>query len=417
MRIVPQAAKRLLEFPETLMLVRQPRPTTHDKGTDDAMTTIELNTEGVLTEEMLDRTRAELGVERPVTKQWHCEATLDTIRHWAYGVGDDNPLWADPDYALTTKYGTNIAPPSFLYSTDQGPAHMKDEPSRGAGLPGIHAIWMGDRFRWHRPILRNTEIRVTKTLDSVEVRENSRFAGITADLSTLYRYYDGDNQLLAERWASFMHFGRQKAASQNKHADLERQVWTPDMLKKLNDDLDTECRRGGQDLVWNDVTVGDSIGLVVKGPLTATEMISFVQGWGGPFLLASELLHRYLRNHPKANVPDRYMCVPDTPERVHWDQSFAKECGFPDGYDFGSQRIAWMLNAVTNWAGDSAFVKSLDARLTALNIIGDATWCSGSVSGKSIADNGDREIELKLTAVNQRGTTTALATVVVVAPG
>ena len=30
---------------------------------------------------------------------WCYEATRDNIRHWAHGIGDDNPLWCDPDYA------------------------------------------------------------------------------------------------------------------------------------------------------------------------------------------------------------------------------------------------------------------------------------------------------------------------------
>ena len=28
---------------------------------------------------------------------WCYEATRDNIRHWAHGIGDDNPLWCEPD--------------------------------------------------------------------------------------------------------------------------------------------------------------------------------------------------------------------------------------------------------------------------------------------------------------------------------
>ena len=31
--------------------------------------------------------------------QWNLEASIDTIRHYAFGLGDDNPLWCDEDYA------------------------------------------------------------------------------------------------------------------------------------------------------------------------------------------------------------------------------------------------------------------------------------------------------------------------------
>ena len=34
---------------------------------------------------------------------WCHEATRDNIRHYAHGIGDDNPLWCDPDYAAKTQ--------------------------------------------------------------------------------------------------------------------------------------------------------------------------------------------------------------------------------------------------------------------------------------------------------------------------
>src|SRR5260370_30545999 len=43
---------------------------------------------------------------------WCYEATRDNIRHWAHGIGDDNPLWCDPNYAATTQHGRVLAPPS-----------------------------------------------------------------------------------------------------------------------------------------------------------------------------------------------------------------------------------------------------------------------------------------------------------------
>ena len=377
---------------------------------------VALNTDAVLTEEMLDKVREDLGVERPVTKQWHSEATIDTIRHWAYGLGDDNPLWVDEAHGAASRYGTNIAPPSFLYSTNLGPLHMNSEPSKGSGLPGIHAIWMSDRWQWHTPVRRNTPIAVTKATSDVALRDDSRFAGLCADISTRYWYRDSDGELLAVQDITFMHFGRRVAAGQNKHEGLTRHVWSDEELAGLLEDVEAEVRRGPDDLIYDDVQVGDSIGTVVKGPLTMTEMVTFVQGWGGPFMMASEITHRYLKHHPRANVPDRHMRVPDFPERAHWDGDFARECGFPDGYDFGCQRFGWMLNGITDWAGDNAFVAEFAGRLRGLNIIGDATWCTGTVTAKRIDDDGRRLIDVTLSATNQRGEQTADGTATVVAP-
>ncbi len=49
--------------------------------------------------------RKRIGV--PITdtvEPWNYEATRDAIRHYAHGIGDDNPLWTDPAYAEKTKY-------------------------------------------------------------------------------------------------------------------------------------------------------------------------------------------------------------------------------------------------------------------------------------------------------------------------
>ncbi|MBW2385470.1 MAG: acyl dehydratase, partial [Deltaproteobacteria bacterium] len=63
--------------------------------------TVELNTETTLTDEAIEALAAtvENSVEVPLKRQWHCEAALDPIRHWSWGIGDDNPLWSEPDYA------------------------------------------------------------------------------------------------------------------------------------------------------------------------------------------------------------------------------------------------------------------------------------------------------------------------------
>ena len=48
---------------------------------------------------------------------WCYEASRDNIRHWAHGIGDDNPLWCDPAYAAKGPHGRLVAPPSFLLPT------------------------------------------------------------------------------------------------------------------------------------------------------------------------------------------------------------------------------------------------------------------------------------------------------------
>ena len=68
-----------------------------------------------ITDEGIDSLRRRIGVKIEDTiEPWCYEATRDNIRHYAHGIGDDNPLWCDPAYAKKTRFGDVIAPPSFI---------------------------------------------------------------------------------------------------------------------------------------------------------------------------------------------------------------------------------------------------------------------------------------------------------------
>ena len=51
----------------------------------------------IITDEALDSLRKLIDVPIEDTLEpWCYEATRDNIRHYAHGIGDDNPLWCDP---------------------------------------------------------------------------------------------------------------------------------------------------------------------------------------------------------------------------------------------------------------------------------------------------------------------------------
>lgn len=50
-----------------------------------------------ITDQGLDELRKRIGVKITDTLEpWCHEATRDSIRHYAHGIGGDNPLWCDP---------------------------------------------------------------------------------------------------------------------------------------------------------------------------------------------------------------------------------------------------------------------------------------------------------------------------------
>ena len=80
------------------------------------------------------------------------EVTEDLIRIFCAGIGNSNPLYTDPDYAATTRWGGLIAPPHFENRISEGPAQPPPCP-----VPGYNA-WLGggepitrEYFRPYRP--------------------------------------------------------------------------------------------------------------------------------------------------------------------------------------------------------------------------------------------------------------------------
>ena len=68
-----------------------------------------------INEAALDDLRKRIGVKIENTLEpWCYEATRDNIRHYAHGIGDDNPLWCDPDYGTKSRWEGVIAPPPLV---------------------------------------------------------------------------------------------------------------------------------------------------------------------------------------------------------------------------------------------------------------------------------------------------------------
>src|SRR5215217_9438709 len=94
-----------------------------------------------ITDAGMDELRQRIGLKIGATAEpWCYEATRDNIRHYAHGIGDDNPLWCDPAYGKTTRYGDIIALPSFLFACSRIVSGYV------GGLPGGHVMFAGCDF-------------------------------------------------------------------------------------------------------------------------------------------------------------------------------------------------------------------------------------------------------------------------------
>src|ERR1700704_6265492 len=169
-----------------------------------------------ITEEGLEDLRKRIGV--PITdtvEPWNYEATRDGIRHYAHGIGDDNPLWSDPAYAEKTRYGTIIALPSFLFATSRIISGYV------GGLSGVHAMWAGADWTWHQAARRNDEISTEAWLKDL-VEHETRFAGRSVQQIYHVKFRNQQGELLAEADSWCFRTERDHAREQgSKYAEVK----------------------------------------------------------------------------------------------------------------------------------------------------------------------------------------------------
>ena len=348
----------------------------------------------VITDAALAALRAFLGkpVRRP--EPYVEVATRDAIRHWAHGIGDRNPHWA----------AHGVAPPTILFAMDRIVSGYV------GGLPGIHAMYAGTDFRWRGPILEGDRVVGASVLQGLEEKA-SAFArrAIKQTYRTTFTNARGEVVCEADSWC--FRTERDTARERGKYKPAQPHRYADDALERIRAAYREERVQGAAPRAWEEVRVGEALPPVVKGPLTVTSVVAFVQGWGSLYVRAHGLAFEMFERHPALGIPNAFG-VPEPPERVHWDEAMARAVGVRGAYDYGPERVAWLGHAVTNWMGNAGFLSRLQVRVIRHNLIGDTTWCRGRVT---VMEAGGI-VHLDLWAENQRQERTAEGAATVILP-
>jgi acyl dehydratase len=366
-----------------------------------------------ITDEALDRLRALIGVPIADTVEpWCYEATRDNIRHYAHGIGDDNPLWCDPGYAEATRYGTIIAPPSFVFALNRILSGYV------GGLPGIHAMWAGADLTWHKPIRRGTVVASRAHLKDL-VEHQTRFAGRAFQQIYHVELMDqaGEPLCSGDSWCfrTERDTARQNGTKYAAAKSRPKEKYTEERLREIYGLYSREVIRGGQPRYAEDVSVGEPLPVMAKGPMTVTGFIAFAQGWGGLYIRANKIAYQQIRKHPGLGIPNP-RGIPDVPERVHWEHELAVDVGTPGAYDYGPERCSWLTHHVTNWMGDDGALVRHSTQIRHHNVVGDWIRITGTVVAKGSDEHGHPTVTIEQKAENQHGELSALGRGVVRLP-
>ncbi|MDV8071024.1 hypothetical protein R4P64_31390 [Rhodococcus sp. IEGM 1366] len=379
------------------------------------------HTAGQITDAGIARLRERIGVPVPNPSPPHYrEPGLDSFRIVAQAYGDDNPLWSDRDYAAGTRWGVPIAPPVLvggdtLIGEDEITeiAQEHRELMKGDPLRGVHAFYASSSREWWAPLEAGNRVRRRDSLVGVHDK-TSEFAGRAVHEWTGQAFTTESGRMLSAQYKLMIRTEREKARERKKYAAIEPYVYTDTEIEDIENAVLAECRRGSELRFWEDVSAGDEIGPIVKGPLTVTDMVCWHVGVGmGLYNIRPlELAVANRRRIPRFYHRDE-LNVPDAMQRVHWDPEFARRSGNPTTFDYGRMRETWLIHACTNWMGDDAWLWKMDCRFKAFNYVGDTQWVRGKITKHYLAEGGRPAVDVALLATNQRGveTTTGSATI------
>lgn len=336
----------------------------------------------------------------------HKTVTEDLIRHYAYAVGDPNPLWRDPVYARGTRWGGIIAPPVFHHC-------IADADGGGSGpegsflLPGFSLFAAGNRHEFFGVIRPGDEFRIVDRYLGVEEKQVQ---------GKSYRVFleSGERRYINQREETVsLSIGRRictgmppsvLSRNQEKHyQDIVRYRFTKEELDIIHQSYDDELagknRRGGEVRYWEDVIEGEELKPVIKGPLDMSDACSaMLCEYSGAFAVKWYIMRQNLDSYPVDPVTGEYRYRRDW----HFEDAIAQLAGMPYAFQIGKFGEMLLTHVVTNWMGDDGFVKMIDFQIRRINIMGDMNWMKGNVKRKYV-DNGEHLVDLDIRAENQDG--------------
>ena len=278
-------------------------------------------------------------------------------------------------------------------------------------------MWSGADWTWYKPIFRNDEIHSQAYLKDLK-EHDTRFAGKAIQQTYHVDFFNqhGDKISEADSWCfrTERDHAREQGTKYKEVRAREQRTYSDEELGEAYKLYKNEEVRGSVPRYWEDVNVQDELPIMFKGPMTVTGFIAYAQGWGGLYIRANKLAWKLVDVHPGLGIKNRYG-IPDVPERVHWEEEFALEVGAPGAYDYGPERNSWLTHQLTNWMGDSGFLRKNTCKIRRHNPQGDMLFFKAKVV-KKYTEEGRHLVEIEQIAHNQDDELSVLGTGIVELP-
>ena len=256
---------------------------------------------------------------------WVSSVTLDAIKHFVWGIGDNNPLW------------TRTAPPSFLYAID--------ETTIGPGHEGHQRHYQSVLLEWFYPFELGETILAEQSYEKEDFEEGTNTFYQTGKT----RFITESGKVLAESTVVC----RRDMLPLPEPENRPEIRYTAEELTTIERKILTEQRRGPEPRFWEETENGEELGHVTKGPLSIMDVVAWCSGTQG---------------------------APSNSGDFSTGGLLAQAAT-------GPQVTSWLIHLITNWIGDHGTLVRLEADLGGNPPLGSTTTISGAVS--NLGENKD----------------------------
>jgi len=354
---------------------------------------------GRLTRESIEEHRKRVGMKmRPsgnyrAVNQW---AHWDRISAFADKMGDPNPLWRDQEYAKKTRYGRIPAPPGYL-------------PGGGIiqGLPGVQVMVGGVSYEFYKPVLEGDRMTHETTFADLE-EKGSAFSALWLIEHYESLYYNQRGELFAKGRSQMLRWERTDMDEGLRRTDKARSTimphpWTEEELRQIEEEVlaDFEHIRGSNPRYWEDVSEGETLPDLVRGPRRFTDSVA--EGTAGSIVRSGALGLLEMRRHPGYALWHPESGAYEKIELIHWNKLLAKQMHYAHAYDYGAVRAAYAKTVLTSWMGDDGWLKKHSAQVRRVVYISDVIRVKSQITRKYIDEDGEHCVDIEQNVVNQRG--------------
>jgi acyl dehydratase len=316
---------------------------------------------------------------------------VNDVRRWAQGMQNPNPLYFDEAYAAASRFGRIVAPQSFTVCASDS---MGAAPSIQGHIAGTAHLFGGDEWWFYGPrIVPGDRLTQDRQFFDYQIKQ-TRFAGPTMFSRGDTLYVNQRGEPVARQRSTGIRYHPAEARARGFLGDAHDPQWSDAQIEQIERDK-LEYYRSFLDLGHERrlfVRKGDRLPRRPIGPHTlltfSTEWRAYpFSVWGAfrPDGIDSSLnragwLPEMSRDTEAARVDPSYGDgLYRGPSRGHVNPRYAQVIGVARGYGYGATMGAWVLDYLTNWAGEWGEVVHSRTHYRAPAFTGDLTYLDGEV--------------------------------------